>query len=647
MSENRPLLSVEHLTVEIASEEGILCPVDDASFTLSEGEALALVGESGCGKSLTAMALMRLLPGAARVREGRVELGGTELLRLPEAEMARIRGAGISIIFQEPATSFNPVMTIGAQIVEMIRAHRRVSLKEAKAQALRWLDRVGIPEAPRRFGAYPHELSGGLKQRAMIAMALSAEPKVVIADEPTTALDAATQAQILALLKELQREGRLALLLITHDLALLPGAVDRVALMYAGRIIEEASVKDFFERPAHPYAKALLAAAPKTKALDASASSLNRPRRLFAIEGSVPRLSEMPSGCAFAPRCPYADKRCAAEKPVLKRLAESGPQFGAGHSAACRFALSLKAAEPSAASLRRADDPSSNQGRAAAPPNDGAPVLAVSHLSVSLPPRGMAGWAEWIAKLKREAPKPLVTDVSFELKRGETLALVGESGSGKTTTAMAVLGLLPAHLAVEGVVSLEGEPHPAEGRGTARPLGFRQAVQVIFQDPFSSLDPRMSVRAVLDEALSALCPLMTPEEKRMRSEKLVLDAGLTVDALERFPHEFSGGQRQRIAIARALAAEPRILICDEPTSALDVSVQAQILNLLKRLQEERGLAYLLITHNFGVVEFAAHRIAVMRRGRIIEMDDAARVLREPRDDYTKMLLASVPKIAVR
>ena len=638
----KPLLSVRNLSIEIAGPDGLIEPVRGVSFDLQAGEALALVGESGCGKSLTAMALMRLLPENARFRSGEVWLSGRELLTLSEREMASVRGGGIAVIFQEPATSFNPVMTVGDQIVEMIRAHSRISHADAKREAIEWLARTGVPEPERRFSSFPHELSGGLKQRAMIAMALAAKPAVVIADEPTTALDVTVQAQILALLAELRREEKLTLLLITHDLALLPGTVDRVALMYAGEIVETAPTAEFLRGPRHPYGEALLKAVPKRliekEAVDEG--MLQRPKRLHSLEGTVPKIRPGFLGCAFAGRCALKRARCALESPQLLALQNAETPV---HVVRCFVRGSCQgmspSLNPSGAAAKgkieplaqtQATDPSA--APLAASSSSEPLLLSASALTVKVSGRGF---------FKRVPGKTLIENVGFELRRGETLALVGESGSGKTTAVMAALGLLPSYLAVTGQIGFEGTLMPADA---PRSRAFRKAVQIVFQDPFSSLDPRMTVRALLNEPFEALMPELSDAARLDRMKALLVETGLDPSALARYPHEFSGGQRQRIAIARALAAEPRVIVCDEPTSALDVSVQAQILNLLMRLKEERGLSYLLITHNFGVVEFAADRIAVMKSGRIVEAGTALEVLEHPKTDYARTLLASVPRL---
>lgn len=447
----------------------------------------------------------------------------------------------------------------------------------------------------------------------MIAMALAAEPEVVVADEPTTALDVTVQAQVLELLKELKRERGLTLLLITHDLALLPGVADRVALMYAGSIIESAPTADFFRAPAHPYARALLEALPRGAGA-----------RLTPIEGAVPDLSRPTAGCAFAPRCPLVLPKCRRQAP------KTAPRPEGGGFVAC-----WRAEQPGDARRERTAPACVEVPERPA----GETALALEHVSVRTAPKGMVDSIR--ALCGRETGRVILPDLSFTLRRGGTLALVGESGSGKTTAALAALGLLSAGLEAKGNVLFAGGRAPV---GAGRSAAFRRAVQIVFQDPFSSLDPRMTVGEVIEEALLALRPDLDAAARRARTAALLQETGLPEGAAARLPHEFSGGQRQRIAIARALAAEPEVVVLDEPTSALDVSVQAQILNLLKSLQAARGLSYLLITHNFAVVEFMADAVAVMQGGRIVESGAAADVLSRPQHPYTQRLLSSVPRL---
>ncbi|HZV92133.1 MAG TPA: dipeptide ABC transporter ATP-binding protein [Caldimonas sp.] len=598
--------------------------MDAMSLTLRRGETFALVGESGCGKSMTALALMRLLPENGRIVAGRVLLEGEDMLALPESAMRSVRGGRIGMIFQEPGTSLNPVIRVGTQIVEAIEAHTALRGAAARAKAIDWLGRVGIPEPERRIDEYPFRLSGGQKQRVMIAMTLASEPDFLIADEPTTALDVTIQAQILRLLKELQREQGMGLLLITHDLAVVSDMADRVALMYAGQIIEVADAADFFAAPRHPYARLLLQALPE---------SARRGESLAAIRGSVPPLWLRFEGCRFAPRCDRAFAPCPTTAPALTPLD--------GHSRSVRCLLY---SEPGShgAGVTASDGPASPRLPAAAAAGHDAggavdPLLVVDNLAVRFPiRRGL---------LQRTAGYFSAVDgVSFEVAAGKTLALVGESGCGKTTTGKAIVQLLRTTAVIEGGARFEGRDLFAlEGEALR---DARRRIQIIFQDPFSSLNPRMRVLAILDEGMEALRPELDAGDRRARLEVLVEQVGLRRDALERFPHEFSGGQRQRIAIARALAVEPRLIVCDEPTSALDVSVQAQILNLLSQLQRDLGVSLLFITHNIGVVEYLADDIVVMQRGRVEESGSTRRVLDNPQSSYTRALLEAVPRMTV-
>jgi peptide/nickel transport system ATP-binding protein len=613
------MMRIEDLQVELEGEAGIVRAIDGLRLSIERGETFALVGESGCGKSMTALALMRLLPENGSVTAGRVLLrqpdgSNVDIVDLPESGMRAIRGGRIGMIFQEPATSLNPVLRVGVQLVEAIEAHTALRGAAARAKAVDWLQRVGIPEPERRIDDYPFRMSGGQKQRVMIAMALATEPDFLIADEPTTALDVTIQAQILELLRALQREQHMGLLLITHDLAVVSGMAHRVALMYAGQIIEVAPAAEFFARPLHPYARALLRALP---------GSERRSETLEAIAGTVPPLSQRFEGCRFAPRCSAATARC---HDTLPELIDVLPQ----HQARCLLhAPGVPAAAPQARALLPA---------AAAPARaEVTPLLDVQDLRVRFAVRG--------GVLQRvRGHFDAVAGVSFQVGRGETLALVGESGCGKTTTGKAIVQLLRRVAVTEGRALLDGS-NLFELQG--QPLvDARRQVQIIFQDPFSSLNPRMRVFDLLEEGLISLHTDLDAKARRERIEKLTDQVGLRRDALLRYPHEFSGGQRQRIAIARALAVQPRLIVCDEPTSALDVSVQAQILNLLRDLQRELGVSYLFITHNIGVVEYIADRIAVMRAGLIVEQGRCEAVLREPQHEYTRTLLAAVPRLAV-
>mgnify|MGYP001138912854 CR=1 FL=1 len=577
VSGSATVLSVRDLSVRIESDTGVRDAVAALSLSVARGQTFALVGESGCGKSMTALALLRLLPEAGRIAAGLVELEQIDLNRLPESGMRAVRGGRIGIIFQEPSTSLNPVMTVGRQILEVLHAHTPLRGAQAVQRGVDWLRRVGIPEPERRFNDYPFQFSGGQKQRVMIAIALAAQPRLLIADEPTTALDVTVQAQILQLLADVQREMGLAILLITHDLAVVRQVADHVALMRDGRIVLTVDAPAFFRSPDHPYARQLLAAIPT-----------------FAKRGRS----------LLNPGEPLPGRTAAG-------LAEAAmPDPGRADS------------------LGRLPGLSSNTAAATA-------VLAVRNLTVAYPRRqGLLSRYGDMA--------PVVDGVSFELAAGETLALLGESGCGKTTTAKALMRLLEKQAQVGGEVELEGVSVFTANRAGLKRL--RQSLQIVFQDPYASLNPRMLVGDILEEGVAALRPDRSRADRRARIQRLLDSVGLPRDTIRRYPHEFSGGQRQRIAIARALSVEPKVLVCDEPTSALDVSVQAQILELLEALQEEFNMGYLFITHNFGVVEYLSDRIAVMHNGRIIETGATRDVLESPQHAETRRLLAAVPRL---
>ncbi len=618
------MLNIENLVVELGVDAGLVRAIDGLRLSIERGETFALVGESGCGKSMTALALMRLLPENGWVAAGDIHIGhgrdAVDVLGLPESRMRGVRGGRIGMIFQEPATSLNPVMKIGQQIVEAIETHTELRGAAARAKAVDWLARVGIPEPGRRIDEYPFRMSGGQKQRVMIAIALAAEPDFLIADEPTTALDVTIQAQILDLLRDLQREKRMGMLLITHDLAVVSGMAQRVALMYAGQIIEVAPADEFFAAPRHPYARALLRALP---------GSERRAGPLEAIAGTVPALTQPFGGCRFAPRCAQVMPPCAGTVPVLQEVS-------ARHEVRCLLYSGVADASSGAWAPARAAAAAVLAPRPVVPQDAAAgPLLDVQGLRVRFPIRG--GLMQRV-----KGHFDAVDGVSFQVEAGETLALVGESGCGKTTTGKAIVQLLRRQAAIEGRALLEGR-NLFEMQG-AELLAARRQVQIIFQDPFASLNPRMRVSEILDEGLAALQPDLTAGDRLARIQRLTDQVGLRRDALGRYPHEFSGGQRQRIAIARALAVAPRLIVCDEPTSALDVSVQAQILNLLRDLQRELGVSLLFITHNIGVVEYIADRVAVMRAGRIEEQGACEQVLARPTREYTRTLLAAVPRL---
>jgi peptide/nickel transport system ATP-binding protein len=602
------VLSVAGLRTEIDSRAGTVHAVDGLDFELRRGECFALVGESGSGKSMTALSLLRLLPEAGRIAGGRVLLGEQDLLGLPEAAMRSVRGRRVAMIFQEPATALNPVLTVGRQIAEVIERHS--ASENPEARTLELLAAVGIPDAARRCGEYPFQLSGGLKQRVMIAAALAAEPEVLIADEPTTALDVTIQAQILDLLAKLQAERGMALLLITHDLGIVARMAQRVAVMYAGEIVEVADRDVFFAAPQHPYAQKLFDALPAPE---------KRGAELSVIAGQVPPLTGAFTGCRFAERCDFAFGRCRAEAPQL--IAPPG-----GQARLVRCHLREQGLEaPRQVGGERQEETQIALGS--------LPVLAqIEDLKVHFPIRkGL--FRRTVGHVKA------VDGVSLAIHAGRTLALVGESGCGKTTVGKALLRLIEP---TEGRVVFAGRNLAALSRSELR--ASRGGMQIVFQDPYASLDPRMRVAEILAEGMQSLGIGRDERERARRAERLLAQVGLPPAALARYPHEFSGGQRQRIAIARALAVEPKLIVCDEPTSALDVSVQAQILNLLKSLQERLGVAYLFITHNISIVEYLAHEVAVMYLGRIVERGTAGEVLDNPRHPYTAALLSAVPVV---
>lgn len=598
------MLKVTHLSVSIPQKGKTIPVVRDISFEVRPGETYALVGESGCGKSMTALALTRLLPEGLKIDSGTVMCDGIDVFGLTEREMCAVRGAKLSLVFQEPATSLNPVVRVGEQILEAIHLHAKVSKEKANENLFSGLKRVGFDDPERIARSYPHELSGGQKQRIMIAMALAAGPSVLIADEPTTALDVTLQAQILDLLDDLKREKKLALLLITHDLALVKRYADRVGLMYAGELLEEARVEDFFRHPLHPYAKGLLAAVPKKD---------SRSYALKGIAGSVPVPGDVLPGCVFADRCPFCEARCREKAIEFTHLK---------NNRAVRCLMPQRGARIESDTVC---DLSSHVGKT---------LLRIEHLTVDYESSG--GFLRPIKRFRA------LDDVTLSLAEGETLALVGESGSGKTTLAKTVLRLLDGRIRIAGHASLNGIDLIGAKGNQLRDI--HRFAQIVFQDPFSSFDPRMSVGECIEEGIISL-GLAGPEENLTSRVKSLLGlVGLPHDASSRLPHEFSGGQRQRIALARALAVKPQLIICDEPTSALDVSVQAQILNLMREIQKKTHVAYLFITHNFAVVEWMADRIAVMKNGRIVEMGLAKDVLGHPKEAYTQKLLNSVPRL---
>jgi peptide/nickel transport system ATP-binding protein len=612
VANNDALLSIRDLKTYFASGKGPIRAVDGVSFEVRRGETFALLGESGCGKSMTALSIMQLLPQQAIGNvSGEVLLDGQDLLSVSEMAMQSVRGRRIAMIFQEPMTSLNPVLTVGEQIGEVLQRHHGLRGGVRRKRVLELLHAVGIPDRARRYGDYPHQLSGGMKQRVMIAIALAGEPELLIADEPTTALDVTIQAQILELLWQLQKNMGMALLLITHDLGVVAGMADHVAVMYAGHIVEQARRDAFFALPLHPYSQKLFASWP---------GKGKRGKPLAVIQGSVPSLAQEFPACRFADRCDYAWQTCRDQAP---RWLETEPQ----HGVRCHL-MDADVRKPSQQAV-----PAVPVGHAANEMLEaGKAVLEVSHLKVYFPIHK--------SLLKRLAGHVRAVDgVSLSLQSSRTVALVGESGCGKTTVGKSLLQLIRP---TAGSVEYNGMELTQMTTRQLRP--YRKELQIIFQDPYSSMNPRMMVGNIIEEGMAAQNIGGSAAEQQQRVEALLTQVGLAAEARHRYPHEFSGGQRQRICIARALAVNPKLIVCDEPTSALDVSVQAQILNLLKGLQDELGLAYLFITHNMSVVEYLAHTVAVMYLGRIVEQGRMEEVLKSPGHPYTQALLSAIPTI---
>lgn len=607
--DNNILLQVEDLSVWFGSDAQPLRAVDRVSFNVRRGETFALLGESGSGKSMTAMSIMHLVPQpAGRIVSGRILLEDDDLMQFSEARMRSVRGNRIAMIFQEPMTSLNPVLTVEQQITETLLQHTSLRGAAARQRALEYLDAVGIPAAKQRLRDYPHQLSGGMKQRVMIAIALACQPDLLIADEPTTALDVTIQAQVLQLLKDIQRDTGMAVMLITHDLGIVADNVDHLAVMYAGQIVEAAQRDAFFANPRHPYSQKLFAAVPERH---------KRGRRLEVIKGSVPALTKVFSGCRFAERCDNAWLYC--HQAIPKWVEDEGVGVRCHlYDPGVRDKPTLRKMAPAA-----------SQDKAV---KDGATLLEVQALKVHFPIR--QGLFRRVVGHVRA-----VDEINLSVRRHHTLALVGESGCGKTTVGKAILQLLRP---TAGSVQLGEIDLTRLSKAGMRP--YRRDVQIIFQDPFSSMNPRMQVRDIVEEGLLAQNPEMSEAQRQARVADLLQQVGLPPDSTHRYPHEFSGGQRQRICIARALAVSPQLIVCDEPTSALDVSVQAQILNLLRALQEKHGLSYLFITHNLSVVDYLAHDVAVMYLGRIVEQGSVSQVMQNAKHPYTQALLSAIPEI---
>jgi oligopeptide/dipeptide ABC transporter ATP-binding protein len=597
---------------------GSVVAVDGVSFEVAEGECVGVVGESGCGKSTTGLSIMRLLPNNGHLTGGSVTLLGRDLAPLDEREMRRVRGDEVALIPQDPMTSLNPTMTIGRQIAEGVRLHRDVSRQQARQRALEVLRLVEMPQPAERLNQFPHELSGGLRQRVMIAMALACEPKLLIADEPTTALDVTIQAQILDLIDDLRQRLAMAVVLITHDMGVIAGRTDRVIVMYAGKVAEEADTGELFSRIRHPYSEALLASVPKV--------DQNRDERLASIPGLPPDLSRPITNCRFAPRCQYATDQCRSEDPPLEDAPDAGSLV---HRFACFHPVDHSGRERPEAVAASTEASATERAREELL-DSGERIVEVRDLVKEFPVMSGSVFRHQVGSVKA------VSGITFDIRSGETFGLVGESGCGKTTVGRLLVTL---DQATSGSIRFEGVEMASLSSGQLR--ARRRDLQLMFQDPYASLDPRMRVGSIIREPLK-VHSVGSSDQQEEKVRSLLEEVGLSRDSTDRYPHEFSGGQRQRIGLARALALDPRMIVADEPVSALDVSIQAQILNLMKDLQTRHGLTYVMISHDLAVVRYMADSIGVMYLGKLVERGPAAQIYAHPAHHYTMGLLDAVP-----
>jgi peptide/nickel transport system ATP-binding protein len=666
------LLEIQDLRTEIRLRTRVVKAVDGVTLSVEPGETLGVVGESGSGKTMVANSIMRLLPNGGHIVGGSIRLGGQELTTMTDEQIRTLRGNEVGMVFQDPLTSLNPTMNIGRQIAESVILHKKVPKEEALERAGEVLGLVGMPNPTERLRDYPHQLSGGLRQRVMIAMALACQPKLLIADEPTTALDVTIQAQILSLLDDLKKNLGMAVLLITHDMGVIAGHADRTMVMYAGKVIESASTDSLFEDVHHPYTEALLASIPQ---LDQ-----DKTQRLYAIPGLPPDLSRPLSACRFAPRCQYTTEICRAEEPPLggedaghpyacfhpvsravEEIAGAGDLIGEGAQRAFAGAVLAEPVFTGPTFVEPAfADPLEEAlaGLPGEPPSGTSPgdrsgaASASGQAAISTPAAWASGGGPVILELRgirKEYPVTAgavlqrkvgsvqaVRGIDLVLRQGESLGVVGESGCGKSTLGRMIVGL---ERPTEGQVLFEGTDL-TKLKGSELRRRHRD-LQLMFQDPYSSLDPRMRVGSIIREPL-IVQGIGNPAEQRERVGELLREVGLAPHAVELYPHEFSGGQRQRIGLARALALNPRLIVTDEPVSALDVSIRSQILNLMKRLQANHGLTYVFISHDLSVVRYIADRIGVMYLGKLVELGTGDEVYARPAHPYTAGLLSSVP-----
>ncbi len=615
------VLAIESLTVSYATREGPLQAVRNIDLTIGRGECVGLVGESGSGKSTISLAVMGLLDGEATIRDGRILFSGRELGTLSAEERRALRGDRISIVFQDPFTSLNPSLPIGLQVSEPLVFHRRLSPHEAREKAIAALGEVGLPSPSELVHAYPHQLSGGMQQRVLIATALICNPDLVVLDEPTTALDVTVEAGILDLLESLRQRHGLSMLFVTHNLGLVNRICDRVCVLYAGGVLEEGPTTELLGRPAHPYTKGLLVSVPRIRR--------GAGRRLTPIPGQFPDLTDLPSGCIFHPRCPYAEPRCRLEPQHLEAIAE-------GHAARCWKSVEIRDAEwPVTAAKVPAPRPL---------PKTGLALIAIDKLEKTFIGRtsfrggirvNWLGGFIPVPRLRRSEVHA-VNGVSLSIAPGEVVGLVGESGSGKSTLGRCSIRLIEPN---QGTVRLAG--HDLLKTTGSRLRRLRGVAQMVFQNPVSSLNPRKTVGATLERAITLFCDL-SPSARKERTTELLGKVGLSPAHAKRYPHQLSGGERQRVGIARAIATGPRFIVCDEPVSALDVSVQATVLNLLIDLCDELRLSYLFISHDLSVVAYIADRIAVMYGGQLVEEGPTDALLAPPYHPYTEALLSAVP-----
>ncbi|MGN6795749.1 MAG: ABC transporter ATP-binding protein [Streptosporangiaceae bacterium] len=607
-----PILEIENLHTNIKLRQGTVHPVDGVDLHVNPGETLGVVGESGCGKTMTALSIMGLLPVGGSIADGRISLDGRQISGLSEEQMRKVRGNEIGMIFQDPLTSLNPTMTVGKQIAEAVLLHRDVRKEQAMERAAEVLDLVGLPKPKERLNEYPHQFSGGMRQRVMIAMALACEPKLLIADEPTTALDVTIQKQILELIDELRQRLQMSVVLVTHDLGVIAGRANRVAVMYAGKIVETTDTKTLFANPRHPYTEALFQALP-----DKAAETRER---LYSIPGAPPDLMHPPQACRFAARCRYAADRCRAEEPLL--LGETPD-----HRYACFFPVGESERGTRASELADKAPPIVPDEEFAPLPDE--VVLSTNKLVKDFPVT--AGVMQ-----RRVGSVSAVANVTFGIRRGETFGLVGESGCGKTTIGRLIVGLENPS---SGTISFEGaDLARVSGRAYRK---MRRQIQYMFQDSYASLDPRMRAGSILREPL-VVQGMGNRRDQQQRVEEMLDNVGLPGAAVDKYPHEFSGGQRQRLGFARALMLQPELIVADEPVSALDVSIQAQVLNMMRDLQRKLGLTYLFISHDLAVVRYLSSHIGVMYLGKLVEVGPADEVYLTPAHPYTQGLIDSAP-----